>query len=342
MQHLAFIAQEPHPMGESKAHAAVRDYLLQEIRSLGLEPQIQKTFGQRVVRPGFFIGGPVENILVRLTGSDSEGAIALISHYDTTPGSPGGVDSSSGIATILELLQALQAGPMLRHDVIVLFTDGEEPGAIGAHAFVAQHDWFDDIQLVINMDQFRAGPPNLIRHNRGNGLWVRAIARSVDYPAFVSLPYHLFPGGETDLVPFVLAGLPAADIMTTAPYPENHTARDRLEIVDPGSLQMAGEQLLAMVRDLGDQPSLWVDVPEQTYFPILGTLVVYPNKWALPAANTAGLVFLGVIIYGFRKRELTLRGLTIGSLLFLLSLRMARWRLPSAAEVAIRESSSSP
>src|SRR5512136_1679492 len=49
MRDLEIIAREPHPMGVSPAHAAVRDYLLGEIRTLGLEPQVQDTLGVRVV-----------------------------------------------------------------------------------------------------------------------------------------------------------------------------------------------------------------------------------------------------------------------------------------------------
>ena len=45
MQDLEVIAREPHPMGPSPAHAAVRDYLLAQIRLLGLDPQVQDPFG---------------------------------------------------------------------------------------------------------------------------------------------------------------------------------------------------------------------------------------------------------------------------------------------------------
>ena len=47
MQDLETIAREPHPMGVSQAQADVRDYIMDEIHALGLEAQIQDTFGQR-------------------------------------------------------------------------------------------------------------------------------------------------------------------------------------------------------------------------------------------------------------------------------------------------------
>jgi hypothetical protein len=66
MQDLEVIAREPHPMGVFPSHAEVRDYLLDEIHALSLEPQVQDTSGIRVVHPGFVLGGAVENILVRV------------------------------------------------------------------------------------------------------------------------------------------------------------------------------------------------------------------------------------------------------------------------------------
>jgi acetylornithine deacetylase/succinyl-diaminopimelate desuccinylase-like protein len=184
MQDLAVIAQEPHPMGVSQAHAEVRDYLLSEIRALGLEPQVQETMGVRTLQPGWLLGGAVENILVRVPGRDPDGAILMMSHYDTTPGAPGGVDSSSGVAAVLELLRALQAGPPLRQDTIFFFSDGEEPGTLGSHAFVAQHPWLEEVRLAINMDSYQMGPPMLVRTTTGNGVWVEGLARSATRPAW--------------------------------------------------------------------------------------------------------------------------------------------------------------
>lgn len=322
MQDLKVIAREPHPMGISPAHAEVRDYFLGEIRALGLEPQVQDTFGVRVVPPASVWGGFVENILVRLPGTDPEGAILLLSHYDSSPGVPGAVDSGSGVVTVLEVLRALQAGPTLRQDVIFFFTDGEEPGTIGAHAFVAQHPWLADVRLAINMDQFWVGPPMLVRFSQGNGMLIQALARSASStrPAHISFPFDLFPSGDTDLSPFVLAGVPGAEINGGGPFTEKHTALDRPELVDPGSLQQAGDQILALVRDLGNQPTLETSAPDQTFFPVMGILVHYPNDLAWPFAIGAGVCFLGTIVYGLHNRQLTWRGLGLGFFAFLLSL----------------------
>lgn len=242
MADLAIIGNEPRPMGESPARAAARDYLLDEIRALGLEPQIQDTFGMRVVDPKFVIGGEVENILVRLPGTDPTGAILLIAHYDSTPGGPGAGDNGSGVVTLLELLRALKAHPPQRQHVIFLFADGHEPGIIGTHAFVAQHPWAKEVKLVINMDTLRDGPATINVSVHRNAGWVQALAQSRTRPAAVSLPFHLFPGGDTDVIPFIPTGVAAVTFRGTAGSPVHHTTLDVPSFVNPSTIQQTGDR----------------------------------------------------------------------------------------------------
>jgi hypothetical protein len=329
MQDLAIIAREPHPMGEFPAHAVVRDYILHEIEKLGLNPQVQDTFGVRLVQPGFLIGGAVENILVRLPGSDPTGAILVIAHYDSTPGAPGAGDNGTGVAALLELLRNLRASSPLRREVIFLFVDGEEPGLIGSYAFVAQHPWFEGIRLAINMDLVGKGFPEIAQTSQGNGYLVQALARSAQKPTYISLPVRLFPAGDQDLVPFREAGIPGVFFTTSTIAQETHTMLDRTENVDPGSLQHFGNHILALVRDLADQPGVemgngsGIDLSEQLYFPVLGKLVHYPIGWAWPLAAMAGSCFLGTIAYGFHRKELTWKGLGSGLLTLLVSLALS-------------------
>jgi hypothetical protein len=117
--------------------------------------------------------------------------------------------------------------------------------------------------------------------------------------------------------------VPGADIQTVASAPEIHTALDRPEIVTPGSVQQAGNQMLALVRILGNQPTLGEAAPDQTFFPVLGRLISYPVAWAAPLAAVAGLCFLGTLFYGFHKRKLTWQGTVLGFLAALFSLALS-------------------
>ncbi len=153
LEHVRAIAQESHPMG-SPENAGVRDYLLEELTALGLEPEVQKATAVNCCsRSGAFVAGTPENVLARLEGTAEGGkAFLLTAHYDSVSTAPGASDDGAGVAAMLETLSALRAGPPLRNDVIFLFTDGEEPGMLGARAFVEGHPWAEDVGAVLNLE----------------------------------------------------------------------------------------------------------------------------------------------------------------------------------------------
>jgi hypothetical protein len=149
MKHVVAFAQRPHPTGTAE-HDRVRDYLVAQLRNLGLEPQIQSATG---VGTRYADAGRVQNILARMPGRNSGGsAVFLVAHYDSVEAGPGAADDGAGSAAILETVRALRAGAPLLHDVIVLFTDGEESDLLGAAAFVREHPWAKDVAMVLNFE----------------------------------------------------------------------------------------------------------------------------------------------------------------------------------------------
>src|SRR5689334_15082516 len=79
LPHLQVIAQAPHPVG-SPANARVRNYLIEQLSVLGLQPEVQRT---AVFRAPTGHGVIAENVLVRLPGSASTGSVMLTAHYDS-------------------------------------------------------------------------------------------------------------------------------------------------------------------------------------------------------------------------------------------------------------------
>ena len=142
--HVEVIAQNPHPIG-SEENGRVRRYLIDTLSGMGLSPLTQS------VEVEDYFGAPdstvdVVNVMIKLEGGDSTGAVALVAHYDTVPTTPGANDDSGGVGTLVEVARILVSDPQLDNDVILLFTDGEEPAPrFGSSAFVAEHPWFGDI-----------------------------------------------------------------------------------------------------------------------------------------------------------------------------------------------------
>ena len=236
LEHVRAIAREPHPMG-SPENAAVRDYLVEELSALGVEPEVQKTTAAHYVFVnGFAEAGTPENVLARLEGTNDGGkAFVLMAHYDSVPTAPGASDDGAGVATMLETVRALKAGPPLKNDVIFLFTDGEERGLLGARAFVDSHPWAEDVGVVLNLEaRGNTGPAIMVRTNDETGWLVREFAKAAPYPFATSdtAAFYEFSGSGSDLSVFLDAGLAGMDVAHTEGHAHYHTPLDNPEELD--------------------------------------------------------------------------------------------------------------
>ena len=128
MPDLQAISQAPHPIG-SAAHTAVREYLVTQLKAMELQLEIQTT---TVVQPGDggFGAGRVNNVLVRIPGKASTGAIVLDGHYDAADTGPGASDCGSCVVTGLETLRAILAiGALVVWLLLTISSSAWLPGA---------------------------------------------------------------------------------------------------------------------------------------------------------------------------------------------------------------------
>ena len=185
MEDVRAIARAPHPVG-SPENARVRDHLLARMRTLGLSPQ---------VRPAASDGVRVENILGVLPGADrSAPAVLLMAHYDSVPESPGAADDAAGVAAILEAVRAYQAsGGRPARDIMVLLTDGEEAGLLGARAFWASDPASRRVGLVLNFEARGGGGRTMMfETGAGNAELVALYAGAVPSPTADSLSRFVY------------------------------------------------------------------------------------------------------------------------------------------------------
>ena len=101
-RHVSIIATEPHSVGSTE-HSRVRAYIVAQLIAIGLSPEVQKTTVVKSVRYGWNVkAATVYNILVKIPGTSSSKAIALMAHYDTMPMilEGGMTNESSGISKI--------------------------------------------------------------------------------------------------------------------------------------------------------------------------------------------------------------------------------------------------
>lgn len=303
-EHIGAMAREPRPIG-SAANERARADIVERLHLLGLMVELQTV---RVRDYYSRSGGSVAvvNVMARIPGTAPTKAVALIGHYDTIPGSPGANDDASAVAIMVEASRALLAGPRLRNDVILLFTDGEEPAPrFGSTAFVAEHPWAADVGFVINLEAVGAGGPSLLAGVGGAPAWaISQYAAAVPYPAAFSLvttTTELIGGSNTDFSTFRAIGAPGVEFAYLHGSPIYHTPADAPERVGLRSLHQQGANTLALTRHVGNLDlGISRDDSRSIFFTFARLFVVrYPASWALPIVLVAGMV---LAIAGWRER----------------------------------------
>ena len=256
-RHVEALGREPHPVGTA-AHARARAYIVSELQALGLDPQIQAATVVdpiSAVNPQWSVAGNVQNVIARLAGTGGSKAILLVSHYDSVATGPGASDDGAGVATLLETARALKAGPPLKNDVLLLFTDGEEVGLLGARGFVEAHPWAKEVGLALNFDTGGdAGVVYTYETSPGNAGLIPEYARAVPYPVASSMMYEVYQTlpNESDFTPLKQAGIAGFNFAHIGGKYRYHTMTDNPDNLDRGSLQHHGSYALSLTRHFGN------------------------------------------------------------------------------------------
>lgn len=323
MRQLEAISKEAHPLG-SLAHDEVRDYIVSALRDAGLSPEIQKAVGLNQEWDGPVRAATVENIVARLKGTENTRAILLVGHYDSVPTGPGASDDGAAVAAMLETVRALKASAPLKNDVILLFSDGEEAGLLGADAFVNQHPWAKDVGLVLNFEaRGNSGPSMMFETSNRNGWLVREFAKAAPAPRAHSLAYEIYRllPNDTDLTVFKNAGYAALNFAYINGLSHYHTQLDSFSQVDERSVQHQGSYALALARHFGNLTFGETPETNAVYFDLFGAVLVhYSYAWILPLTSMVLLLFAGVFFVGVRSGHLNFKGVGLGFISVLLSL----------------------
>lgn len=328
MPHVFKIAEKPHPTGSSE-NSKVRDYLVAELKKLGIQPELQTAI---VVNPQKRLAGNITNVVAKLSGKKSGKAILLAAHYDSVPTGPGAADNAASVAALLETLHTLKHFPPLANDLIVLFTDGEEPGLLGAEAFVKSHPWAQDVGVALNFEyRGNRGAFMMFETSEGNGKLIENLAKVVPYILANSLMYEVykFLPNDTDFSVFKNAGIPGLNFAAIEGHTHYHTALDRPDLLQQATLQHEGDLMLALVQQFGNIDLDNLPAADRTYFdlPILG--IIHYSASSLLSLNTlTGLLWLTAIGLAIKAKTLRLRRGVIGLGLFCVIL----FTLPIAAQ----------
>lgn len=324
-KHLKVVAEAPHSLGTVQNEKVIK-YLAQELNSLGMAVSIQDTLVSRTRNSSTRISR-VKNIIGQLKGTDNSQAVLLMAHHDSQPNTPGAADDGSGVVAILETIRAIKASGPLKNDLIVLITDAEEIGLMGAKAFVDYHPLLKDIGILINLEaRGNYGVSMSFEMNPENGWVVREFAKGAPYPFANSMAYEIYKimPNDTDFSMFretPVSGVNAATVEGLVHY---HSMTDTPENISLDLVQHHGANMLGLTRHFGNLDLKDTKAPDAVFFnPIGDNLIIYPASYDLPLISLTLLLFIATIIVGVKKQQVSLQGLFNGTGYFLIILAIA-------------------
>jgi len=295
----------PHPMG-SAADSQVRGLIVKRLTALGYTTELQtglscNDFGA--------CGTPTNIVATRgeLTGKD---AVMLAAHYDSVPAGPGASDDGVGVANLLEIARVLTVTPPPRHPIVLLVTDGEEAGLLGASLFTRDHPLAKRIWAAVNMDTRGVSGPSLMFETGTANAWLmRLYGRSTLEPITNSLCYVIYKTlpNNTDFTIFKAAAYQGFNLAFIGDVAYYHTPLDSFENASPTTMQHQGANALGALLALANASDLTPPAADSLFFDVLARWVlVWPIGFVLPAALAALALLLAAAVLLIRKGYMSL------------------------------------
>ncbi|WP_310498187.1 M28 family peptidase [Sandarakinorhabdus sp.] len=323
MADVRVVAARPHP-GASPQNAVVRAHLVARLTALGFAVRQQPVAltGRPAERLAKWGGDPaaglVNIVAVRGGRAPALPAVLLMAHYDSVWGSPGAADDASGTAAALEIARAIPAADQAR-DLIILLTDGEELGLVGARAFFGEAQpagargsfrkggafqaaasadpLVGHVGFVINMEaRGGGGRAMMFETGRGNGEAAALLGAAMRDPAANSLSVAIYESlpNDTDFSPSKRRGLPGINFAFIGDAWAYHSPLATPDRLDQGALQHMGAQALDVTRALLAAPTLPARAPDWAFADVLGLFIIGYPLWAgwLVLGASAALLLL--------------------------------------------------
>jgi len=257
----------PRPPG-SQALAESREWIINQLRLAGCQVE-----GDKFVASTPVGDIPMTNVIAQIPGARPS-VVIVAGHYDTMRAERfsfvGANDAGSSAAFLLELARLLgrRKNPVTYW---LVFFDGEEAlvrwsntdklyGSRHLVQKLASAGELNRVQAMILVDMVADAKLDIYREESSTG-WltdlVFANARRLGYSKyFIDSPPHPI---DDDHIPFVNAGVAAADVIDLDYGPNNsyhHTAQDTVDKCSALSLTIVGRVVTATLEDLEKSPHI--------------------------------------------------------------------------------------
>ncbi len=296
----------PHPVGSAE-NRRVKLRILNWLARHDIEASVQETWGCSTQHNSC---AWVENIIALIPGKQVPGQndasiVALMAHYDSVPPAPGAGDNGAGLATVMEVGRMLKEEGPFNNPILLLITDAEEVGLLGAEAFFAEHPLAKKIGVIINLEgSGTTGPSRLLRTAMQNASLIKTYSRGAGYAEGASLINEIFKRmpNDTDFSVSFRADIPGIDFAFAGERNHYHTANDNSQNLDLRTLQHHGENLLPVARGLARMDLQDLEQSDLVYSSQFGQWLEWPVK-ASPYLILVSALLLSLVLFASPMRS---------------------------------------
>ncbi|XP_051002276.1 endoplasmic reticulum metallopeptidase 1 isoform X2 [Acomys russatus] len=299
LEHITAIG--PRTTGSTENEILTVQYLLEQIRLIEAQSSSLHSISVDVQRPtgSFsidFLGGftsyydNITNVVVKLEPlGGARHAVLSNCHFDSVANSPGASDDAVSCAVMLEVLRVMSvSSEPLQHAVVFLFNGAEENVLQASHGFITQHPWASSIRAFINLEAAGVGGKELVFQTGPEHPWlVQAYVSAAKHPFASVVAQEVFQSGiipsDTDFRIYRDFGnIPGIDLAFIENGYIYHTKYDTADRILIGSIQRAGDNILAVLKHLATSDMLSSSSEyrhgNMVFFDVLGLFVIaYPS-----------------------------------------------------------------
>lgn len=308
--HLNKIASEPHPIG-TEAHIEVSRYIKDFIQDHAYEYKNQ----QGIIVNNW--GGmhrivSINNHLALHKGTNSDGIVVFVAHYDSQPNTPGAADDGAPVSAMLDLMEKLDQQSH-ENDILFLFTDGEEMGLNGAKYFVENYARKQEIKYVFNFEaRGNKGPVLAFETTENNNSIIKDLAgmKHVFASSLMYEVYRLLPN-DSDFTYFKEMDIAGINFAMIDGFVNYHSMTDTPENLSPSSHYHHGVLMAQLIEKYKNGNLSQEHSHDLSYFNVFGSGIVwYKTFWNLILWILSLILF---VFYIRQNKEIKLSSKTIVS-----------------------------
>lgn len=327
------IAKEPHPMG-SDTNKEVREYLINYFQDIGADVAVQE-HDASAIQSRYFKNlrhsGVLSNIIAKIPG-ESEDAVMVTAHYDSTVNGPGAADDGYGVVTLLESARAIRAKGKPVNTIYFVLTDGEEEGMLGATALidnVENKPMLDAVKIIINMEaRGNKGIPILFETNSKNLSIIKLFQKVAKHPVSYSLSYDIYKmlPNYTDFTIYEELGKRGYNFANIEGMNTYHKSSDNIENMSEETIEYFGNYTFPLLKELSfmdkeDLNALNDSSNDAICFTIFkNCFIAYSASWVIPIALIIVLLTAILLVLYKKKNAMNIRKIVLAFVMLLSSI----------------------